>query len=1142
MPITQAKIFPPIGIARVGNSPDDFFIGPEIPGDRTSPSGGYKDSECRIKRQAARFRIFGYDGDTLVGEITDEDAAIEWTVHMVHKKSAHLESDPSRTIDPGDRTLTGPNQQAKFDTGTFTYPGESPINVPLGEIRTDTQGRLLVLGGFGANGSPVTSNISSLYDARWYDDIGDGPVTASVVLNGGGGIPVMGAWIIVAPPNFAPPIDNPTSLYDRLYDFQGLPEPSTPSFTNDIYPILRSAININAVRNIGSAHTSWNLGNLSDTSTSAQPLRQAIFDRLENPSPPPAGSNMPELAGDSSLRQIQYNIMEKWKDGNFITDWPGSPPVPDPNGPITPDGLTKAALENCVGASFSPGIEAGSELISDPGIYIEPFRLDHSIKSAGDITKVMSVPWQSDFSACTGSWWPAQRPGQVITQGTSSYEDWRSGVSGAEGMADFWHTLGFVVEEGNDFVMVGRCDSASINLLTPSINFIDTPQGPGGLTRTVAKAITFEVISPGDTVNFEIVNYPTHPRINLIDPGPFSIGPTTPGSLDRLYIKVKYETGTVGESINNSVTIHNSATSQEWTVDINASTLEAKKSAVALVLDRSGSMSEDRGDGSGSKTDNLIIAAKNFVDLMLTGDGAGVVRYNHNAQKLEDITELGPITDPFDPGRSAVKDRFSLAHLNPSGTTSIGDGIEKGRIILDDSSGYDIEALVILSDGKENSPKFIEEVVDSINNRTYAIGFGTPENTNIAALQNLSGNNGGYLLVTGEISSDNQFLLQKYFLQILAGITNAEIVSDPQGELYPGNEHRIPFKLTESDNGIDVILLSDAPQLINFYIRTPDSRIIDPQKSESLTSVDYILSEGISYYRIGLPVEVEEDRPEQAGTWHAILQFGDQEEVPFVRKKYSHLYEDRDLKRKSISYNVLVHSYSDLQFRGISVQQGFELGVPVTLNASVSQYGFPIKEQVNFRTEVTAPDGSTEIMPLKADDNGKYTLDYDTSLNGVYKFRLLAEGKSQMGWPFQREQTFTVPVWQGGDASYKAGDPANEDRARGKRCNIFGWVFILLFALTIISGVLATTTVLVKIGLSVGTLVALTGWFFGCRPPKCKITETILIALIIAIVGIGGVLIFGLSVSNILPTVGLLGTGIIAAGVFGYLQECACCR
>src|SRR5262249_28054029 len=140
MPITSVKIYPAIGIARLGNSPTEYFVGPELPGNTTAPGGGYRDGQCRIKRQAARFRLFGDDGDTLVHEIRGADAQISWSVHIANKKASwekfassglrNAGFTGSRTqleIDPGPRTLTAPNQAAAFNTGTI-----AGLPVPLG--------------------------------------------------------------------------------------------------------------------------------------------------------------------------------------------------------------------------------------------------------------------------------------------------------------------------------------------------------------------------------------------------------------------------------------------------------------------------------------------------------------------------------------------------------------------------------------------------------------------------------------------------------------------------------------------------------------------------------------------------------------------------------------------------------------------------------------------------------------------------------------------------------------------------------------------------------------------------------------------------------------------------------------------------
>src|SRR2546425_3830387 len=86
--VTHCKIHPGIGIARVGNSTEGYLLGPEVPYPVPAPPGGYKDSQGALKRQAARFRIYGYDeSGEVVDEITAADAAIAWTVHVANSQA-----------------------------------------------------------------------------------------------------------------------------------------------------------------------------------------------------------------------------------------------------------------------------------------------------------------------------------------------------------------------------------------------------------------------------------------------------------------------------------------------------------------------------------------------------------------------------------------------------------------------------------------------------------------------------------------------------------------------------------------------------------------------------------------------------------------------------------------------------------------------------------------------------------------------------------------------------------------------------------------------------------------------------------------------------------------------------------------------
>jgi hypothetical protein len=54
--IHTVRIFPPIGIARVGNSveSDGWYYGPEVPGRFCEPVGGFKDVRGAVKRQVRK--------------------------------------------------------------------------------------------------------------------------------------------------------------------------------------------------------------------------------------------------------------------------------------------------------------------------------------------------------------------------------------------------------------------------------------------------------------------------------------------------------------------------------------------------------------------------------------------------------------------------------------------------------------------------------------------------------------------------------------------------------------------------------------------------------------------------------------------------------------------------------------------------------------------------------------------------------------------------------------------------------------------------------------------------------------------------------------------------------------------------------
>mgnify|MGYP000995774716 CR=1 FL=1 len=85
--VARVSIHPAVGFARVGNSRDAFYFGPDVVGQL--PRGPFKDAKGAMAKQAARFRIYGYDAQgRVLGEVTSADASIEWRVDVANTKAA----------------------------------------------------------------------------------------------------------------------------------------------------------------------------------------------------------------------------------------------------------------------------------------------------------------------------------------------------------------------------------------------------------------------------------------------------------------------------------------------------------------------------------------------------------------------------------------------------------------------------------------------------------------------------------------------------------------------------------------------------------------------------------------------------------------------------------------------------------------------------------------------------------------------------------------------------------------------------------------------------------------------------------------------------------------------------------------------
>jgi hypothetical protein len=481
--IAYAKIHPSIGIARVGNSrqPDGFYIGPQVVDPAPLPAQNYRDSTGALKREVAQFRIYGYDSaGRVVRELCmDGDTEIRWTVELANHKAAwynfelaldipeaatapastlrnaSVNDRSSLAITPGPRSIDAPGAQG--DAYHFTGGSCFGIPVPLGELRTDESGRLLVFGGQGKSasqeGKPPTTFANN---DGWYDDTSDGPVCARLRLHGRP-IEVVPAWVVVAPPNYGPQQKSVRTMYALMTDLAiqagQLPAPTRPSFQHDLLPIFKAMCDLQWMNAGFAAGFGYGmpqyfldpayLAKLSQPGTTYAELRRTVANAFRNPSEADASQKLwPWIYGDAmdlpmppipramnSLTPTQLALLQYWADGQFVADY-------DPQAPSAqlieqvplaeqPAMLDRAALEFCLADAFHPGCEM-TWPVRHATMYLEPYRWRHRAKDdpepnygptltpakansyngplygqfPGSITRWMAIPWQTDTASC----------------------------------------------------------------------------------------------------------------------------------------------------------------------------------------------------------------------------------------------------------------------------------------------------------------------------------------------------------------------------------------------------------------------------------------------------------------------------------------------------------------------------------------------------------------------------------------------------------------------------------------------------------------------------------------------------------------------------------------------------------------------
>jgi hypothetical protein len=561
---------------------------------------------------------------------------------------------------------------------------------------------------------------------------------------------------------------------------------------------------------------------------------------------------------------------------------------------------------------------------------------------------------------------------------------------------------------------VGRVNAASavcgakptVTLQTPAIAFNDIPEG-----ETTLRAAVFAVESC-QPVTLRLVS---GPGADFTTPLGTSTELDTAGAASprETRIWIGYTATTDGDTANGSLTVRWDETEQEWTVPITANTTGRSNAAVLLALDQSNSMSFDSGLGPGiTRGDVLKFSAPPLVDVMEDDDAIGIISFDH------DPHDVMPVTPVVPSGRMTANGHIADYTHNPSGWTCIGEAVARAHEILDQVTGYNIKAMIVLTDGRQNhdgySRRYISDVADLINEHVYAIGLGTAENIQPSALHALCDGHEGYLLMTGALDIDAYFRLAKYYQQILAGVQNKDIIVDPEGFVKPGQTHLIPFSLNEADISSDVILLTPAPYAFKFSLETPIGDVIDPGIAAANPVISFLSGSDASYYRVTLPVPIGGSEARE-GTWHAVLTIDDDYYKRYLAGLDNYPEECQRVLAHGVRYNLSVHSYSNLRLRASLSQTSYEPGAKLVLRAVITEYGLPVESRAAVQSVLERPDSTTTAVALAEVEPGVFETSAPASMSGIYRLKVSATGKTLRGRRFVREQTLTGAVWQGGD-------------------------------------------------------------------------------------------------------------------------------
>ncbi len=463
----------------------------------------------------------------------------------------------------------------------------------------------------------------------------------------------------------------------------------------------------------------------------------------------------------------------------------------------------------------------------------------------------------------------------------------------------------------------------------------------------------------------------------------------------------------------------NEPTSTSRIVRLHGSGTDPIPLSTILVIDRSGSMSGAAGDAI--KIEAARDAGLLYTELVRNAwDWLGITKYNHASSTPVPL-------DAISSNRAAAQTVLSdiTGELNPSGGTGIGGAMETAASEFASSPSENAQAMILLTDGKENKEPYIVDVKDGIqtanpNLRIFCVGIGDPIETGpsgidgieTSKLRAIADDTDALFRVIRSISGEDRYALEAFYFKVFAKATGRQMALDPT-YLVPLTSSMVlvsSVEIVSCDRDADFLIVSDLFRIPGFeaqlVLQDPTGQIIIPGATIGGIGVHIKSGNNFKLFRLKFP-----DRSKAStyvGTWKLYLMPMSDESVAALDKCRSAMQGVGG--HLPIAFMVAVGS--DYRLEAHITPGEVLVGQPLHITAKTTEAWWP-NPDATVSVTVNKPDGSQLTLSLYDDglhgdggaNDATFGLDFTgAGQKGYYEFLVRSQGVTTRGESVVREE------------------------------------------------------------------------------------------------------------------------------------------